>query len=89
MNKVKGFTLIELVVVIVILGILAANALPKFINLQDEANNAVMLSMKGALESANKLISLKVISYGKEKPAVIGSNGMAYSKNRRAVTIIN
>ena len=32
---------------------------------------------------------IKVISYGKEKPAVIGSNGMAYSKNRRAVTIIN
>ena len=32
---------------------------------------------------------IKVISYGKEKPAVIGSNGMAYAKNRRAVTIIN
>ena len=32
---------------------------------------------------------IKVISYGKEKPAVIGSNGMAWSKNRRAVTIIN
>ena len=32
---------------------------------------------------------IKVVSYGKEKPAVIGSNGMAYSKNRRAVTIIN
>jgi MSHA pilin protein MshA len=60
MYKCKGFTLIELVVVIVILGILAVNALPKFINLQDEANNAVMLSMKGALESANKFISLKV-----------------------------
>jgi peptidoglycan-associated lipoprotein len=30
-----------------------------------------------------------VISYGKEKPAVVGSNGMAWSKNRRAVTIIN
>ena len=32
---------------------------------------------------------IKVISYGKEKPAVFGSNGMAWSKNRRAVTIIN
>ena len=32
---------------------------------------------------------IKVISYGKEKPAVVGSNSMAYSKNRRAVTIIN
>ena len=32
---------------------------------------------------------IKVISYGKEKPAVVGSNNMAWSKNRRAVTIIH
>ena len=32
---------------------------------------------------------LRVISYGKEKPAVIGANDMAWSKNRRAVTTID
>ena len=32
---------------------------------------------------------LRVISYGKEKPAVVGSNNMAWSKNRRAVTTID
>ena len=32
---------------------------------------------------------IKVISYGKEKPAVVGSNSMAWSKNKRAVTVIN
>ena len=32
---------------------------------------------------------IKVISYGKEKPAVVGSNTMAWAKNRRAVTIID
>ena len=32
---------------------------------------------------------IKVISYGKEKPAVVGSNAMAWSRNRRAVTIID
>ena len=32
---------------------------------------------------------IKVISYGKEKPTVVGSNTMAWSKNRRAVTIID
>lgn len=57
----KGFTLIELVVVIVILGVLAATALPKFINLQDDANQTVMLSIEGTLVSANQLVSLKVL----------------------------
>ena len=32
---------------------------------------------------------IKVISYGKEKLAVVGSNNMAWSKNRRAVTVLN
>lgn len=56
----KGFTLIELVVVIVILGVLTATALPKFINLQDDANQAVMESMKGAIASADTLIAMKI-----------------------------
>ena len=56
----KGFTLIELVVVIVILGILAVVAAPKFINLQDDANQATMQAMKGAISSANSLVSLKI-----------------------------
>lgn len=56
----KGFSLIELVVVIVILGILAVTALPKFINLQDDAKQSVMLSMKGAITSIENLIALKI-----------------------------
>lgn len=67
--KQKGFTLIELVVVIVILGILAATALPKFVDLTGDAEAAAIKGVAGGLNSASS------INYG--ACAVTGQSAVA------------
>ncbi|MEI6894298.1 MAG: type II secretion system protein [Colwellia sp.] len=63
-SKDEGFTLIELVVVIIILGVLSVTALPKFINIQSDANVAIMSSAVGAMKSSVALFKSKTITSG-------------------------
>lgn len=78
MKKQSGFTLIELVIVIIVLGILAATAVPKFINLQDDAKKSAMSGVEAAVNSAANIVYSKSAINGTEtqtgKTVVEGSN---------------
>lgn len=64
MRNSKGFTLIELVVVIVILGILAAFAAPKFISLESDARSSSIQGLAGAVKASNSLVHALALAKG-------------------------
>src|SRR5262245_7869621 len=82
MNRQRGFTLIELVVVIIILGILAAVAAPKFINVQGQARIASLNGLRAAVGSTATLANALQASQGLASNASVTIEGAA-------VTMIN
>lgn len=69
MKRSAGFTLIELIIVIVILGILAVTAAPKFMNMQGDARKAVLNGMSASMKAAANMVYSKAIIAGVEKQA--------------------
>ena len=59
MKSQSGFTLIEMVVVIIILAIMAATAMPRFVNLSGESRMSALAGMNGAMASAKDLVKSK------------------------------
>ena len=74
-SKSRGFTLIELVVVITILGILAAFAVPRFIALDSQARIATVNGLAGAAKSAAALARSLAMATG--NPASVAMEGAA------------
>ena len=84
MKQQTGFSLIELVIVIVVLGILAVTALPRFLDVSEEAKNASVEGVSGGFATGVLLVRAQWEAKGRSKEG--GINTILYDGNRFYLT---
>ena len=87
-NKQAGFTLIELIMVIVILGVLSAFALPRFADLGGQARAATINGVAGAMKAASNIAHAQWLAEG-DSPATITLEGTSIAMTFGYPTIVS
>ncbi|GAB3288598.1 pilus assembly FimT family protein [Pseudidiomarina andamanensis] len=88
MKTQKGFTLIELIIVIVVLGILAVTAAPQFFNFSSDARESTVNGLKGALNGSADIVFGKAAIEGKDADADDGATTADYQVTDDGVQIV-
>jgi len=81
MRKYRGFTLVEMIVVIILIGILSAVALPRFVDFSSKANKGAALAFMGALGSGINFQQSQDLLYGKPATSFVDPTAVGNSFN--------